>query len=75
MADYVNEDWRDKLAAQERHEQLAASVRIAIGELCQAAENTDELDTAEKIYGITELLETQLKDGEVAYTHTETSGA
>lgn len=27
MAEYVNADWRDKLAAQQRHEHLAATVR------------------------------------------------
>lgn len=63
----MNAEWLDKIAAQQRHEHLAATVRIAIGELCQVGELTEELGTAERVYAITEILEEALKVGEVAY--------
>jgi hypothetical protein len=63
----MSEDWQDKLEAQKRHEQLAAVVRIAVGELCYLAEQQNDLPLVERIYGITAFLETQLKDGDVTY--------
>ena len=72
----ANEDWQDKLEAQKRHEQLAAVARIAVGELCYLAErrqDDDDLDTAERIYGIAEFLEAQLKEGDVSYEQVQVS--
>jgi hypothetical protein len=71
----MDANWNDKLAAQQRHEHLAATVRIAMGELCWVAEQADELKIAEPIYGIVDMLEAQLKAGDVAYTDREVVGS
>lgn len=62
----ADENWADKIAAQQRHEHLAATVRIIVGELCYLAEQSPS-PTAEQIYACTEVLENALKEGEVAY--------
>jgi len=64
----ADENWRDKVAAQQRHEHLAATVRIAVGELCYLAEQMNDLAPVERIYAITEVLDEALKAGDVAYT-------
>jgi hypothetical protein len=67
----MDANWNDKLAAQQRHEHLAATVRIAIAELLYVAEQANELKIAEPIYGIVDMLEEQIKAGDVAYTDRE----
>ena len=61
----ISDDWRDKIAAQQRHEHLAATVRIVVGELCFLAEQNE--DVAERVYGLTGVLEEALKEQDVSY--------
>lgn len=61
----MDSNWHDKIAAQQRHEHLAATVRIAVGELCYLAEQN--ADVEEQVYAIANLLEVAVKEDEVAY--------
>lgn len=63
----TDENWADKIRAQQRHEHLAATVRIIVGELCNLAEQDEAKEIADRIYACTEVLEAAVKEDEVSY--------